>query len=60
LKVKNRVCHISLLEDGLIFLKLQNRLASPNPGEKGLGVEPVTGELPHGSLLCSDEPALLG
>src|ERR1700680_1223072 len=39
----------------LIFLKFQDRFARPDLGEKGCGIEPIIGELPHRSLLCSDE-----
>jgi len=41
----------------LVCLKFQNRFARPYLGEKGFGVEPVIGEVPHTSLLCSDERA---
>jgi hypothetical protein len=43
LKVENRIRHVSLLEDVLIFLKFQDRFASPYPGEKGFGIERVFG-----------------
>jgi hypothetical protein len=51
LNVKNRVRHVSLLKDVLIFRQFQDRFASPYLGEKGFGIEPVTGELRHISLL---------
>jgi hypothetical protein len=57
LNVKNRIRHVSLPEDLVIFLKFQNCFASPYLGEKGLGIEPVIGWIPHRSLLCSDERA---
>jgi hypothetical protein len=44
-----------LPEDVLIFLKFQDCFASPYLGEKGLGIEPVIGWIPHRSLLCFDE-----
>jgi hypothetical protein len=47
------------LQHVLIFLKFQDRFASPNLREKGFGVEPLADELPHRSLHCSDEPARL-
>jgi hypothetical protein len=60
LNVKNRICHVSLREDMLVFLKFQDRLAGPYLGEKGFGIEPVIGELPHRrASLCSDERARL-
>src|ERR1700722_17923691 len=57
LNIKNSIRHVSLLEDVLIFLKFQDRFACPYLGEKGFGIEPVTGELPHGNPLCTDKPA---
>jgi hypothetical protein len=59
LDIENSIRHVSLPEDLLIFLKFYDRFARPYLGEKGFGIEPVTGEFPHGSLLCSDEPARL-
>jgi hypothetical protein len=50
LKIENRIRHVSLLEDVLIFLKFQDRFASPYYGEKGFGIERVFGKLPHRSL----------
>jgi hypothetical protein len=57
LNVKNRIRHVSLLKDVLVFLKFQDLFARPYLGEKGFGIESVTGWLPHRSLLCSDERA---
>jgi len=43
LNVKNRIRHVSLLEDVLAFLKFQDRFARPYHGEKGFGIEPIIG-----------------
>jgi hypothetical protein len=59
LNAKNRIRLVSLPEDVLIFLKFQDCFASPYLGEKGLGIEPVIGWIPHRSFLCSDERARL-
>jgi hypothetical protein len=50
LNVKNRIRHASLLEDALMFFDFQDRFTRPYPGEKSLGVEFLTGWLPHRSL----------
>jgi hypothetical protein len=50
LKVENRIRHVSLLEDTLIFLEFQDRFASPYLGEKGFGIERVFDWLSHRSL----------
>jgi hypothetical protein len=54
LTVKNRVRHVSLFKDVLIFRQFQDRFASPYLGEKGFGIEPVIGELPH-IMTCPED-----
>jgi hypothetical protein len=41
LNVKNRIRHVSLLEDVLILFNFGDRFARPYPGEKSLGIELV-------------------
>ena len=51
LNVKNRICHVSLLEDVPIPFNFQNRFARPHLGEKSLRIEPGFGWLSsHRSL----------
>jgi hypothetical protein len=57
LNVKNRIRHVSLPEDVLTSLKIQDCFACPYLGEKGFGIEGYLGWFPHRSLLCSDERA---
>jgi hypothetical protein len=50
LNKKNRICHVSLLEDMLILFNVQDRFARPEPGEKSFGIELIFGWLSHRSL----------
>jgi hypothetical protein len=50
LNVKNRIRHVSLLEDILVFLKFQDCLARPYLGEEGFGIELFFGWFSHRSL----------
>src|ERR1700741_4468444 len=53
LNVKNRIRHVSLPEDVLTSLKIQDCFACPYLGEKGFWIEGYLGWFPHRSLLCS-------
>jgi hypothetical protein len=50
LNVKNRIRHVSLLEDVLMLFNFQDRFARPYFGEKSLEIELVTAWLSHRSL----------